>query len=256
MKIQFESSTRCNAKCTFCPRYEMTRPMGQMSDEIFHKIIKEGKELGIKHYLPFLNGEPFIFSRMYEWLDYMEKEGVVVSLYTNAELMNVSKLLKHKNIKFVNCSVNAATKETYNKIMRGPNFERVVKNTQDLIDKAYFKVEVSMVLSEDTENEVEQFKKQWGNRANVVGYANWGGARPTKKKEIRKYCSRLLNGITILWDGRVNLCCMDYDGKLIFGDLNKQSLKEIIDNMKAIKDRHKAKDFSMVPCRDCNYMTL
>jgi len=41
MKIQFESSTRCNANCSFCPNSDITRPRGEMSDELFHKIIQE-----------------------------------------------------------------------------------------------------------------------------------------------------------------------------------------------------------------------
>ena len=65
MKIQFESSTACNAKCTFCPRYDMTRPKGEMSDELFYKIIKEGKEIKDSVFIPFLNGEPFVFPRIW-----------------------------------------------------------------------------------------------------------------------------------------------------------------------------------------------
>lgn len=258
MKIQFESSTACNAKCTFCPRYEMTRPMGIMNEDLFHKIIKEGKEIGVKHFLPFLNGEPFVFLKIYEWLDYMSKENVWVSLYTNAEFMDVDRLIKYKNIFFVNCSLNAATKETYDKIMRGPDFEKVVKNTQDLINKASFRIKVSMIIMEENVHEKQLFKQKWGKNVHLCRYANWGGARHSslEGKKIRRYCTRLLNGITILWDGRVNLCCMDYDGKMIFGDLNKQSLKEIVKNMEHIKERHKALDFSMIPCRDCNYNTL
>lgn len=69
LKIQFESTTKRNAKCKFCPRYDMTRPQGEMSDELFHKIIEEGKKFRKAHFVPFLNGEPFVFSRIWGWLD-------------------------------------------------------------------------------------------------------------------------------------------------------------------------------------------
>ena len=258
MKIQFESSTACNAKCVFCPRYDMTRPRGQMSDELFHKIIKEGKEEGIKLYSPFLNGEPFVFPKIYEWLDYMEKEGARVILYTNGEFLDADRLVKYSNIDYVNCSFNAATKETYDKIMRGPDFEKAKKNIENLISKARFRVVVSMIITEENSREQNLFKKMWGRRAKIGGYANWAGARrsSTEKKGKRRPCYHLLNHLTIMWDGRVNLCCMDHDGKVILGDLNKQSLKEIMGNMEPLRKRHRVMDFNMPLCRDCNLNTI
>jgi len=258
MNLLIECTTNCNAKCTFCPRYEMTRSMGQMSDELFHKIIKEGKKIGINYYYPYLNGEPFAFLKIYEWLDYMEKERVEVVIYTNAELIDVNRLIKYKNISFLNCSINAATKETHYKIMRGPNFDRVIKNTQALIDKAPFKVQTSLVVNENNFNEIKQFRERWGRHALINYMANWTGAREsfTKRKKIKRYCRRVSFTIPVLWDGRVSLCCMDYDGKMIFGDLNKDSLKEIIERRRPIRAKHRLKDFSMIPCRDCNVNTI
>ncbi len=31
----------------------------------------------------------------------------------------------------------------------------------------------------------------------------------------------------MLWDGRVSLCCADFDGKTILGDLNTHSIAEV-----------------------------
>ncbi len=258
MNLLFEITTSCNAKCIFCPRYEMTRPMGQMSEELFHKIIKEGKEIGIGDFYPYLNGESFTFPKIYEWLDYMEKEGVSVVLYTNAELIDVDRLVKYKNIKSINCSLNAATKEICDKVMRGVDFEKANKNARDLIDKAPFKVTVSFVINEENFKEVDLFRKKWGNKAVVTGYCNWGGARKSfnEKKEISKYCRRTSYAVPVLWDGRVNLCCMDYDGKMIFGDLNKESLKDIMEKRQDIRKKHWEHDFSMIPCKDCNFSTI
>ena len=258
--IQFETTTHCNARCSFCPRYEMTRPMGMMKEELFKKIITQGKQMGYKYYYPFLNGEPFIFPKFYEWLDYMEKEGVFVAIYTNAELMDVDRILKYKNIFHINCSVNAATKETHEKIMRGPNFDRVVKNVEDLIARHSdnMRITVGMVPSPEVEHEIDLFKKKWGKYANIPPYANWTGARPEEKKntKVRRHCRRIFNKITILWDGRVNLCCMDYDGKLIFGDLNKEDLWDIEKKKDWIKKLHKQNIYTMVPCNTCNYNTM
>lgn len=236
----------------------MTRPMGMMNDELFHKIIKEGKGLGVKYYLPFLNGEPFLFPKIYDWISYMEKEGVGVILYTNAELMDVERLLRYANIRFINCSLNAATEETYEKIMRFPNFERVSKNIAELLAKAYFPVKVSMVVTEENFGEQMAFKDKWGRQASVVRLVSWPSWLGDKGKAlehgIKKIpCDHMLRNVIILWDGRVCLCCMDYDGKVILGDLNKENLMDIVVNkLEPLRKRHLVLDFDMPLCRSCN----
>ncbi len=254
MKINFESSTFCNARCTFCPRYEMTRPMGEMSDELFHKIIKDGKAMGVKYYSPFMNGEPFVFPRIWEWLDYMEKEEVMVSLYTNAEFMDVDRLVKYKNIWYVNCSLNAATKETYDKVMRGPDYERVLKNIRDLFRKAPFSVRVSFIITSDNVHEVEQFKSMY-RRRKFCGFANWTGDKQNSlaRSGDRVPCNVLFTQMFVLWNGLVVPCCMDYNGKQILGDANRQTLKEIRDNAAWMRDKHRRHEFDIPVCQNCNY---
>lgn len=256
MKINFESSTSCNARCTFCPRYEMTRPRGEMSDELFHKIIKDGKAMGIRAYSPFMNGEPFVFPRIWQWLDYMEKERVWVSLFTNAEFLDVERLIKYTNIQYVNCSLNAATKETYNKIMRGPNYDIVIKNIDTLLKLAPFHTRVSFVTCDDNIHELEQFKSMYRSKKRKVnGFANWTGDRYAEiaRKGNKIPCWVLLHQMFILWDGSVVPCCMDYNGKMILGDANKNTLKEIWDNYSWMRKKHQNFDFDIPVCNNCNY---
>jgi len=254
MRISIESSNTCNASCTFCPQKTMTRKKGMMSDELFHKVIKDAKELGAVGYYPFLNGEPFLFPKIYEWLDYLEKNDCSVQLYTNADLMDAERVAKYKNIRTVNCSLNAATEETYNKVTCGPNFKRAVENTKKLIEKAPFRVRVSMVVTEDNEHEKGEFKKQWGKNRKFCSSMNWGGYRssPLDRQGTQHPCYQLINFITVLWDGKVPICCMDYDGKVIVGDANKQTLREIWNAKKEFRDRHNKLDFDMPLCRNCN----
>jgi len=258
MKIQFESSTACNANCTFCPRCDMTRKQGQMSDELFHKIIKESKEFRNPEIVPFLNGEPFIFSRIWEWLDYMKENDCKVYLFTNAEFMDVDRIIKYTNIRYVCCSVNAGTKETHSKVMRGPNYDVVESKVTELIKKAPFQVYVSMVEIEANTHEKEEFKKKWGKNAIFGEFKNWGGMKHDKLERTGKRvpCLSLLRAITILWDGRVVPCCLDYDGKLILGDANKQTLSEILISTRWLRKRHKKLDFDFDPCRLCNQNIL
>lgn len=260
MRINFESSTACNARCTFCPRYDMTRPMGQMSDELFHKIIRDGKDLKASIYYPFMNGEPFVFPKIWQWLDYMEKEGVMIALHTNAEYMDVDRLIKYKNISYVYCSLSAATKETHEKVMRGPKYEVVKNNIDNLLKKARFRVRVSFVMTEDNIGDLELFQSQYKRNIRAVSYfANWTGARHSsfEKKGQRVPCRTIFIHMYILWDGRVVPCCMDYDGRQILGDANKQTLREIWNNALWLRNKHKRYEFDDIPiCKNCNYNVI
>jgi len=255
-KITLECSTSCNAKCTFCPRYDMSRPMGMMTDELFRKIIKEGKEMGVKQYSPFLMGEPFVFPRIWEWLDYMEKEGVLVNMYTNGVYIDIDRLAKYKNIRYLSFSINAATQETHTKIMRmsGDCFETVKKNFEYARKTLPFFVRASFVVVKDNEHEVEAFKKMF-DKHEVTGFANWTGDKkdPLARVGKRVPCYSLAHQMTILYDGTVVPCCMDYDGKQTLGDANTQHLKDIWEYSRWMAEKNAKCDFSTYSCRNCNY---
>jgi radical SAM protein with 4Fe4S-binding SPASM domain len=232
----------------------MSRARGQMSDELFHKIIKEGKAMGVYNYSPFFMGEPFIFPKIWDWLTYMEKEGVGVGLYTNGEYVDVERIIKYKNIRYLNFSINAATAETHKKIMKTVNFDKVVDNYFKARELAPFTVRASFVTVEDNVAEVAEFKKKF-KKTEVVPFTNWTGDQESAlaKKGERVPCYPLLHQMMVLWDGRVVPCCSDYNAKMVLGDANKNTLKEIWDSYEWMRKRHEELDFSMSVCKDCNY---
>ena len=228
-----------------------------MSDELFHKIIREGKAAGAKKFYPFLNGEPFMFAKIFEWLAYMDSQDVVVHIYTNASLLDKQKadlLVQFKCVNYVYCSFNGATRQTYEKVM-GLDYDRTKQNIEYLRSKAPFRVRVGMVLTSDTIAEQDAFKKLWGRRAKMPKFSNWAGSKHDAAEYTNEKipCRQVRTHMTVLWDGRVCLCCFDYDGRVIVGDLNKQSVQEVWNKNRALRKRHYAYDFDMPLCSDCNF---
>jgi radical SAM protein with 4Fe4S-binding SPASM domain len=230
----------------------MKRKKGMMSDKLFRKIIKEGKEMGVMFYSPFLYGEPFLFPRIWDWLDYMQSEGIKVSLYTNAEFLDVDRLLLYNNINYVTVSLNAATEETYNKVMRGPKYEIVKKNVDELMEKASFIARVSFIRTKENRHEEQKFRSMY--RHSTVGdMTNWTGDTESVRTGEQSPCWVLFNQMTILWDGKVVPCCNDYDGKMVLGDANTQHLRDIWKSYAWMREKHKNFDFSMPICKNCDY---
>ena len=51
--------------------------------------------------------------------------------------------------------------------------------------------------------------------------------QPNKAKLRKALCTRVLSLIFIAWDGRVSLCCSDFNMENVVGDLNRQTMEEI-----------------------------
>jgi MoaA/NifB/PqqE/SkfB family radical SAM enzyme len=253
--IQLESSTLCNGHCEFCPRFDMTRPEGEMSDDLFHKIVGEAMEMGVKIISPFLNGEPFLFSRLFEWLDYLSARGIGFVLYTNASAMTkekAEKINRYPLLIDLIFSMHGYDKVSYESQMHFP-YEKVKDNIDYFISIAKVPYQIYMLDTAINHPGIDQFMKTWeGSTRFIAKYTNWAGKRSSSMQGVKIPCERILTEMTIYWDGRVNLCCMDSDAGVILGDVNRRSIKEIWESNQLMRDKHRALDFSMPLCKFCN----
>jgi len=100
-----------------------------MSFESFKKIIddiptlREIKLQGI--------GEPFLNPEIFRMIDYAKRIGLKVNIYTNASLFGDDELLQRlldSHIDLLRISLDAGTKESYERIRKGGNFDDVIDN--------------------------------------------------------------------------------------------------------------------------------
>jgi radical SAM protein with 4Fe4S-binding SPASM domain len=253
--IQIESSTACNGHCVFCPRFDMTRPEGEMTDALFYKIVNDAMRMGVKIISPFLNGEPFMFPRLFEWLDYLSVQGINFTLYTNASTLTKEKAEKintYTNITDLIFSMHGYDRTSYESQIR-LSYDLVKRNIDYFISIAKIPYQIYMLDTAINHPGIDQFLATWeGNRVFIAKYTNWVGKRPSSMTGIKIPCDRILSEMTVYWDGRVNLCCMDSDASVILGNVNKQSVKEIWESNQWMRDKHKALDFDIPLCKICN----
>jgi hypothetical protein len=103
------------------------------------------------------------------------------------------------------------------------------------------------------------FVLQWAGKA-AVGYStlhNYGGGRRYQKLRQRGgRCPIVTEPILqVLWDGRVAACCYDYDGRMILGDLRRQTIAEIWhgEPYRRLRRAQATGDFAEWPlCRNCD----
>jgi radical SAM protein with 4Fe4S-binding SPASM domain len=235
--VQIESTNICNAKCVFCPRDEMHRRQGVMTFDLFRKIVDECVELGITHVRVHNYGEPFMDRRLTEKVRYAKQKGIQeVGMISNGSLIteDVARGMVEAGLDAINISVDASGREVFEATRLGLNYDKVIANIERLVrirgelGRRRPKLILSFVRQNNSADE-QAFIEHWravADKIHVTDLHNWAGTL-NRESDVNYPCYRPWLTFTVLWDGRVSLCCADFDGRHVLGDLNTATIKDI-----------------------------
>ena len=235
--VQIEATNICNARCTFCPRDDMKRPQGIMDWDLYGKIVDECAALGIGHLRMHNYGEAFVDRRLPEKIAYAKSKGIgEVGVITNGSLLgpDVARAVIEAGLDALNISLDAAGKETFESTRLGLKYDQVVANVEGLVriraelGRTRPKLILSFVRQGDSAEE-QAFIETWSkiaDKIHVTELHNWAGTL-ARRADVSFPCYRQWLTFTVLWDGRVSLCCADLDGRVILGDLGTQSIADV-----------------------------
>lgn len=245
-----ELTNACGMNCIMCPRQYMKRKVGFIDLQLFEKILKQSKfnsQIVLHHF-----GDPLLHPKIEEILNICKKYKINSMFSTNPSSLTDKKIdqILNGGLDHLHISLDGATKHTYEKIRRGrADYGIAIKNINNFLaeknkrglKKPY--TVIAIIQMKETKDEINQFKKQWSgkkgiDKVEVKEFITWDGSMDKitqlgdeySHKFKRKYyypCFWPWGKITVTWDGKVVPCCFDYDAKVILGDLNKQTLKEI-----------------------------
>ena len=235
--VQIESTNICNAKCVFCPRDDMHRRQGVMSMELFRKIVDECARLGITHVRVHNYGEPFLDRHLTEKVRYAKDRGIKeVGMISNGSLITerIARGMIEAGLDALNISVDASGKEVFETTRVGLNYDKVIANIERMvrIRTELGRVRPKLILSFVRQNnsaDEQAFIEHWrgiADKIHVTDLHNWAGTLNTVS-DVNYPCYRPWLTFTVLWDGRVSLCCADFDGRTILGDFNCSTIQEI-----------------------------
>ena len=267
--LSIENTNICNAKCIMCPHSIMKRKQKVMKQKDFEKIVnKVMKEEKIKFVTITGFGEPLIDRGIGKKIEFVNKKypDAKIIIFTNASLLTKElseKLLKLKVFK-INFSINSIKSE-YKKIM-GLDYDKTISNIDYFIKKKkdlkkdYPLVNVSLMVLNDNKRNIDEFLKQWQDKADsVMTYlpSDWAGALDhaiikTQFKDKRWPCMALWKNITVDVEGRVIVCCRDYESISSLGNLLKEDYNKIKSRIKALQERHLKGDYDYSVCAKCD----
>jgi MoaA/NifB/PqqE/SkfB family radical SAM enzyme len=270
--VVIEVTNQCNLDCIMCPRSRMTRPIGIMQEHLYKKIVDDiaiHSPKDTQFWIAFM-GEPLLLKeKAMDYITYAVDKGLT-SVNLNTNLVTPDKNLCTEIVKTklnrIVISLDAATRETYDTIRRGGDFEKVLSNIAYLLEARetmnYKKpeIDIQFIIQDENEHEVEQFKNLFKGKKvalKIREKLGWASAIEAKNldipEEARDYpCPWSNRGFTVHVTGQVGQCDSSWNGIYYFGDLNYQSIAEVWNGkLSQLRDRHWNLDFDFEPCKSC-----
>ena len=288
--VLIEPTLECNIKCPLCPSPQNLNPRKKQYDSMsfsdFKKVVDNCRDILYRVYLTF-SGEPLLNRQLGEMIEYLTQRGIVSMVSTNATLMTKSraKEIIDAGLDYLIISFDGFSKRSFEAFRSGANFERTLANIEnfstmkkmlgsrkpyvdiqwianrlneteikqaeqyfdelDGIDEFHVK---SMSLNEHiySEKEIEDYKKNFlpARRKIRVQYIN-----KERSKETRG-CSALLSPV-ILANGDMTICCIDFKGEYVVGNILDASLRELWRSKEYRCLREKANRFGLPICERC-----
>jgi radical SAM protein with 4Fe4S-binding SPASM domain len=285
LSINFETTSRCNFACTFCPcsdgdtraRVGFTRQ--DMPNELFMKIIDDLKEFPRKikvnhyHYM----GEPLLNPNFFSLVRYAVDANVAEEhwIRTNGSLLNKQtvKNLVDCGLTRIGVSVEAVNEAGYRDLVkRRGMFEKVVQGVSELYEQSRGKCKVyakiinfglpatdpdafNKIFAPITDECDIEYPMQWNH--GVPDSTMGRGIKVTVNgDELNKHiaCPYPFFTMVVNSKGKALMCCFDWSYQTAIGDVTKSSMKEIW-NGQEVRDFWKmhlrGERGNNLACRDC-----
>ena len=241
-----------------------------MGIDLFKKCIDEGAEKGLCSVKMQYRGEPLLNPGLVEMVRYAKQKGVIEAAFnTNASLLKSSMAegLIDAGLDKVICSVDGCSKDVYEGIRIGLDFDSVlenIRNMQELKKKKNSKnpiVRVQMVDTPKNHDQINDYVEFWGGIADQVAVEDmldWQMEEENAAVLDNFACSQLWQRLIVLADGDVLPCCRAMRGgseKLeVLDNVKTMSLSGIWrgEKMSALRELHRRGESHRIKmCRLC-----
>lgn len=267
LQVWVEPTSVCNIRCPMCPSDALPHEKrGFMDPDLFRKIIDDisgmVKNVSICH-----RGEPLLHERICEMIRYAADSGMAAKISTNATLLDedLSVRLVESGLSLISFSFDGFTKEEYEKIRVGADFDTVLGNIRTFLrikkkmgsstPHATLQV-ISMHGGQDEGKKgafLENFEGLFPDRVYIKEAHNWGGAVEgiERRGTTVHRCNSPWYSLVYHWDGSIYPCTLDYLGAYTIGNAGKDSARDVWNGepMKRLREEMASRKFSA--CSHC-----
>ena len=144
LKVQIQTSTRCNAACEMCPYPVVTGEPGfehaAMDEARFRRILDDLAAGGVERLSLFLMNEPLLDRRLPAWLGLARAAlpGATLGLFTNGAALDRQRAreLAEAGLDELCVSVHGFDPATYERVMAGLSYARMRHNLDQVLEAA------------------------------------------------------------------------------------------------------------------------
>ncbi|MEI4769794.1 radical SAM/SPASM domain-containing protein [Psychrobacillus sp. FJAT-51614] len=280
-KMYIEITSVCNLACSFCP--PTSRKANIIKLDAFNNILDQIKD-HTKYIYLHVKGEPLLHARIDQLLDAAHAKGFKVNITTNGTLIkkNREKLLGKPALRQINFSLHSfdghedsENREKYlgdilefvrdakehNTIISYRLWNLQKEATSDLAQRRNRETLEILENEYNLDYRIEE-KVQPGKGIKIAQnvYLNqdhefqWPSLS-APEDEGKGFCHALRSQAAILVDGTVVPCCLDGEGVINLGNINKTPFSEIIesDRANALYDGFTRREAVEEMCRKCGY---
>jgi len=197
---QVEVSGICNLKCPYCPYPYSKRKKGFMSKKTFIKSLELIKKLKQNYVCLHNFGEPLLHPKILDFIKIARKHVENVVLSTNGVLMTRELAIKLKKAGLTELYLSTHNYKTALRAMWALRGLGLLKQLRFL------------------------FGMDWAGTAKNNRLIKKIYDRFPKKE---KCCFLEKNWVVILWDGRINSCCIDMEGQGVVGSVYDKNAMEL-----------------------------
>lgn len=283
--VQIETVSGCNARCRMCSVHDWERSKAAMSEALFAGLLAElaAHRDWVEQVTLQLGGEPLLDRRLEERVAALKQAGIrSVAFTTNASLLDEARArrLIDAGVDAIDFSIDGASAETFEAIRVNLSYVAVRDNVlrfvalRDVSGRAV-QVRVRMVIQQDNARELDAFVSYWRSRLGpddyVLGrFLNWWagwredlaavpGALLHEKPPSADFnslpCLAPFSTLVVLSDGRVPLCCLDYNADTPMGSVVESGIAGVWrgEAFRKVRAEHLARGRVSMPfCRDCH----
>ena len=284
--LSFEVSSFCNAHCVYCAHSgEHGQFEGNMSEEIFHKVLSDAR--GFKHKIKkcgmFGFGESLCNPKLPEMIKEANDSGLVdaVDLTTNGLLLTpaLSDKLIEAGLGTIRISIQGIDADMYWRICRvRVNFEKFLDNLRYLYvhrGGAKVRLKIADIAIKDVPDGEKRFVDIFGSMADsvfvehimpiysTVDYDSLdrdiegealGGRERVEQTKINKVCHRAFYRCRIRANGDITAACCDSTQDVAFGNVYRQNLVDVWNGEERrlfLQKQLRGERFQIPECRKC-----
>ncbi|MEI6634273.1 MAG: radical SAM/SPASM domain-containing protein [Chlamydiota bacterium] len=238
-RMWLDLSTACNLRCRICPQSLRKLPPRHMAFDLFAKIIDEVRDYVFDVNLA-VTGESLLNPRLPEMIRCAKRRGVITRLHTNATMLTgeLSREIIEAGLSFISFSLDGFDKAGYESVRTGATWEETVRNIREFLavkdrlgSRTPYAVVKTIVNPDDYRRDRAAafealFEGMPVDRFRINPMHNFGGKMTEVpfSRAARTVCYVAWYGLTVLADGAIVPCCMDFWNDYPLGDANHERI--------------------------------